>query len=806
MNGLEIRGQVSMQDYAKQLLSAINRYDANDLESVNHLRDLVCWISNDDALKKDKMIAQLLYLASQKMRVFGYNILNGYSDDPNRSLATLDDVSNQAIKSLYRSHVNEKNILDKSQKEVIDYFQSLVPRRLLVSAPTSYGKTFLMREIVFLNKDRYKNILLVFPTVALLLENARMMSSFVSLNNLDYHIIKNVDSVVDDESNKIFVFTPERALQLIAAFPDLKIDFFFFDEVYKIDEDYCNDESDDINGNKTDKAKRTHSYDYNFLNEDRGKTFRIALYLLAKSVNEFYLAGPNLAQNRFGKGMKRFLFLNKIAVKEINFEPTLRISVNAHSSKIEEVTPQFLPVSQNNALVPLEEKVNDRIKDVVKYIENKNYGKTLLYCTTPAKAIEYSNKLSNNMGALSSFDTYPDDFKAFLSHIEKEYDIDHSVNDWSLIKVLKNGFGMHHGKLPKYIQQEILEQFNRGTFDVLFCTSTIVEGVNTDAQNMIILNASKGSKKLTPFDIKNIKGRAGRYYHCFIGRVFYMTKELQEIENSDSLALDFITYSDNELSVIDLDNAEAEDLTTKNAQRKAAREAVTQEFILPQDIFLKNRTISKENQEKLLLVLMTDSEFGKYMPLITHIVEVDNFLQYRWIKKILYSFYAAELIDEITCKKYSAIANDYYEGGFKELLGYEVDQFRKGYYKTMDRAYSEAFKSIKDVLEHKIPKILSLFESIIVFAAHKKGINAETFSLSRVRRYYETGVKSFLGEALIEYGFPTDAIRRIEEKNERIKSMTVTEAKSYCRMHFHEIKLLLDDYEKNLFIKAMRTF
>ena len=53
-----------------------------------------------------------------------------------------------------------------------------------------------------------------------------MMSAFVSDNNLDYQIIKTVDSVVEDESKKIFVFTPERALQLIASFPDLKIDFF----------------------------------------------------------------------------------------------------------------------------------------------------------------------------------------------------------------------------------------------------------------------------------------------------------------------------------------------------------------------------------------------------------------------------------------------------------------------------------------------------------------------------------------------------------------------------------------------------
>lgn len=425
---------------------------------------------------------------------------------------------------------------------------------------------------------------------------------------------------------------------------------------------------------------------------------------------------------------------------------------------------------------------------------------------TPAKAIEYSNKLSDNMGALRAFDAYPDDFKTFLSHIQKEYDIDHSVDEWSLIKVLQNGFGMHHGKLPKYIQQEILDQFNKGTFDVLFCTSTIVEGVNTDAQNMIILNASKGSKKLTPFDIKNIKGRAGRYYHCFIGRVFYMTKELQKIEDSDSMTLNFVTYSDNELSVIDLDNAEIEDLTSINAQRKMERETVTQQFVLPQEVFFKNRTISKENQEILLHLLMTDSEFSKYSPLLTHAVDVDGFLHYRWINKILNTFYNASLIDEITCKKFSAIANNYYEGGFKALLGYEVGKYRRGHYKSMDRAYSEAFKSLKDVLEHKIPKILSLFESIVVFVAKQGGIGVETFSLSRVRRYYETGVKSLLGEALIEYGFPTDAIRRIEENHKKIKSMTVSEAKEYCRLHFREVQLLLDTYERSLFIKAMRTF
>lgn len=797
-----------MQDYVSQLLTAINNYNPDDLQSINALRDLVCWISDDELLKKDKIIAELLYIASQKMRVFGYNILNKYTEEPIPPKGELSGISNPAVTNLYRSKVYSNNILDKSQQEVVDLFQQLPVHRLLVSAPTSYGKTFLMREIVFLNKDRYQNILLVFPTVALLLENARMMQKFVSDNELRYQIIKTVDSVTDDDTGKIFVFTPERALQLIASFPDLKIDFFFFDEVYKIDEDYCKDgldESDeDDNGHNQRQSAVPDPQD--FLNENRGKTFRIALYLLTKAVHEFYLAGPNLNRDRFGLGMQRFIKLNQITVKEIDFEPTLRISVNAFSKSIEERIPQFLPQPHNTSLVPLESKKNDRVKNVVSYIDEKKYGQTLLYCASPGKAIEYSIKLSDNIGATTVFESYPDSFKAFIAHIQKEYDIDHSSDEWSLIRVLKNGFGMHHGKLPKYIQQEILEQFNAGTFDILFCTSTIVEGVNTDAQNMIILNSSKGNKKLTPFDIKNIKGRAGRYYHCFIGRVFYMSKDLQEIEDSDSLSLNFVTYSDENMGVIDMDNADTTDLTTINAGRKAEREVITQRFILPYEVFIKNRTVSKENQEKLICHLMKKEEFSIYEKWITHAVDVESFLSFRWITKILGTFCAAGLIDERTKKRFSAIANNYYEGGFKELLGYEIRQYRIGKCKSMDKAYSEAFKSLKDILEHKIPKILSLFESIIVFVAQEKNIVTDTFSLSKVRRYYETGVKTLLGEALIEYGFPTDAIRRIEEKHTQLKNMSVADAKNYCRTHFHEIQSLMDSYESALFVRAMKTF
>ena len=40
----------------------------------------------------------------------------------------------------------------------------------------------------------------------------------------------------------------------------------------------------------------------------------------------------------------------------------------------------------------------------------------------------------------------------------------------------------------------------------------------------------------------------------------------------------------------------------------------------------------------------------------------------------------------------------------------------------LNDAYTESFKALREVLEHKIPKILSLFESILVYVAKEKNV------------------------------------------------------------------------------------
>ena len=790
-----------MLDYVNLLLDAINKYNEDDVDSKNRLRDLVCIISENDSVKSDPLIKELLYTASHKMRIFGYNVQNGFYKQENineKHISELQALYNQSIVNMYRSKVRNNNILDKSQKSIIDFYQSLDIKRMLISAPTSYGKTFIMREILYLNQEKYKNILLVFPTVALLRENALNMEELNQDKKMGYNVIKSIDREIDCQDRNIFVLTPERAMQLLAQYPNIEIDFFFYDEMYKIDEDYCNDETDDNDEKKNSYAERT------FLDEARAKTFRICLYLLSKRVKDYYLAGPNLKREKFGKGMQRYIAENNIQVKEIEFEPTKRIMVKAYNKVIDEDYTN-LPYIEKPGIVKIHSKVNDRICDVVNYIEQKGYGATILYCTTPAKANEYATKLAeNHQGNVVKNER----FSEFIEHLKRNYNIDGSINEWSFVNVLEMGFGMHHGKMPKYIQKEILDLFNEGIFNLLFCTSTIVEGVNTNAKNMVVLNHSKGTKELTVFDFKNIIGRAGRYYHNFVGRYFLVDKELEKFEHTEDLTLNFVTYDDQELDPVDIDNSEYMDLSDINKNLKHKREEQFKEYLLTNDIYEKNRLIKREYQEILLRFLLNNNIlYNKFYRYLSYPDILMQFTTYHAMNTVLDIFEKSGLLDVTIVRRYKAVSNTYCNEGFHGLLRYEIDNARgdKVKHKRIDKAYMDAFKTQKDIIEHKIPKILALFETIFSYASLLRRKTLDNFSLSKVSRFYETGVKSYIGEQLIEFGFPVDAIKRIEDNNLRLLSMDASASQKYILEHLEDIKQLLDSYERGLLDKALKS-
>lgn len=184
-----------------------------------------------------------------------------------------------------------------------------------------------------------------------------------------------------------------------------------------------------------------------------------------------------------------------------------------------------------------------------------------------------------------------------------------------------------------------------------------------------------------------------------------------------------------------------------------------------------------------------------------------QFTTYHAMNTVLDIFEKSGLLDATIVRRYKAVSNTYCNEGFHGLLRYEIGNARgdKVKHKRIDKAYMDAFKTQKDIIEHKIPKILALFETIFSYASLLRRKTLDNFSLSKVSRFYETGVKSYIGEQLIEFGFPVDAIKRIEDNNLRLLSMDASASQKYILEHLEDIKQLLDSYERGLLDKALKS-
>jgi len=97
----------------------------------------------------------------------------------------------------------------------------------------------------------------------------------------------------------------------------------------------------------------------------------------------------------------------------------------------------------------------------------------------------------------------------------------HYHPDWHVVKAIRNGIGVHHARIPRAIAQWIVRAFNSDELRFLACTSTLIEGVNTKARNVIIFDNKINRTPIDFFTFNNIRGRSGRMgTGHFIGHVY----------------------------------------------------------------------------------------------------------------------------------------------------------------------------------------------------------------------------------------------------------------------------------------------
>ncbi len=335
--------------------------------------------------------------------------------------------------------------------------QSLVLGKLLrgtnlaVSAPTSFGKSFIIDAFIALNSP--DTVVIIVPTIALMDETRRRIFKKFSR---EYTIITAPDTELG--ARNIFIFPQERAFGYLSKIE--KIDLLVVDEFYK--------------------ASKAHD-------KERSPSLIKAIIKLSKKAKQRYYLAPNikrLASNVFTDDMEflelldfNTVFLEKHELyHEINGDDVLK---------------------------------GQKLLEIIK----PRSAKSLVYAGTYADIKRVAKIVIQSMDVVDRPLT-----NHFSMWLRENY-----VRGWPLADLVARGTGVHNGSMHRCLSQIQVKMFEheRG-LDNIVSTSSIIEGVNTSAQNVIIWRSKIGGSKLKDFSYKNIIGRGGRMFKHFVGNIYLL--------------------------------------------------------------------------------------------------------------------------------------------------------------------------------------------------------------------------------------------------------------------------------------------
>jgi superfamily II DNA/RNA helicase len=226
-------------------------------------------------------------------------------------------------------------------------------------------------------------------------------------------------------------------------------------------------------------------------------------YQLVKQEAQFYLLGPN--------------------IEEITTELLSNIKFRFIKTDFKTVIAE-----KHRIKIPKGEKPINKLLELTSKLKEP----TLIFCQSPASA----NRVANELLLNGKFNNVKEN-ESLVSWIKSNYH-----EKWILANCLEKGIGIHHGKIPRAIAQKSIKLFNEGKINFLICTSTIIEGVNTKAKNVIIYDNKIARSKFDFFTFNNICGRSGRMFSHFIGNIYLF----HEPPSPELPLVDFPIFSQNE--------------------------------------------------------------------------------------------------------------------------------------------------------------------------------------------------------------------------------------------------------------------
>ncbi|MFK4841244.1 DEAD/DEAH box helicase [Lactococcus petauri] len=425
----------------------------------------------------DKQISYCLSsILSNNGNYRGLSLVNSnYNGD-----SILDKIYTGYKKELFKVPGQDNMHFFESQKMAFD---KLNDPYFSYSGPTSMGKSFIMRMFIKqqIEAGLSANFAIIVPTKALINEVTSKIINDLKENLAlkDYRLVNSVGALaLKQKHNFIFVLTPERLLYLLMTYPKLNIDYLFIDEAHKI----------------SSKDKRSSFY------------YKVTDMISRQEKQPHIIfASPNIP----------------------NPEVYLKLIPNAESEGFHQLATSYSPVSQLKYFIDLVDfelsiynKMSNSLNRIsqidkrfnltkmVKHIGNDSQN--IVYSNAKEKAVDYAIQYAKGLPSLDDKE---------LEALAKEIKTD-VHNDYYLAELIEKGVAYHVGYLPANIRLQIEELYKKEKIRTVFCTSTLVEGVNLPADNLFITSYKNGRPAMNEVEFKNLIGRVGRIEYNLYGNVY----------------------------------------------------------------------------------------------------------------------------------------------------------------------------------------------------------------------------------------------------------------------------------------------
>ena len=749
----------------------LNRFDVikeiNLYSSENNKKGLIqllCALLDDESFKNDNM--DLVYIIISIGELYGY-----YSYIKDR-IPEPFDYSESIRRNMYKSFDNSI-YYNSGQLSLLKEIED--NQKVFISAPTTFGKTKLVLEYISLHKDSLFNILFIVPTNSLSEEiYIKILKYNRSVNNI-YQVSTNPKF---NSGKNILILTPEKYLLLLES-KNPSFDLYVMDESYKIEEEQDASEKDDPLNTRSSKFRRI----MDTIARKDGKVIYLSPYT--------YNADDS---------MKRFF--SKYNIVKIDRKDNY---VNKEIFRIEGSAD--FKQQLNNDVIGFTKMMSgvDKASRIIKELKSN----TIVYVRYPSEALSFIAKCESSI----DLNNISPRFRDFIKHIELNYEFDDSK--WYILDGLKKGIGVYVSPMPRYIKREIINLFNNEEINKLVVTSAFAEGVNSSAKNIIITNDIVGGNiKMTPLDLLNLSGRAGRFGIHSQGNVYTVKNEVYTRIN-DCIANDDSIRPDQCRSIYDIEMIDDEYLNGQEMTKKNELEEIQQAYELTNDDLNIALSISKEDKLKLYSYFssLNEEDFPERKQVISNIsseekskiiesmeyifkelhnagVEIrsergtvpafSNNNTFLWGK--FYGIHSSGNIKEILKNRKNYIQREY-NRMVQEHINVKdswIDEFISNGIVDNFKLYNQAFKFISNIIEYRIPFYIGFYISMYQLYCMKNNYNETVdYDIVEISNSLENKNLEEQYNKLLEYGFSLDMINRIKEGNNTID--------------------LLDDYEKTIY-------